>query len=38
MGQGSSAVVISNLPTGDLTLLDANYVFRLSNTGNGRSK
>ncbi len=27
-------VVISNLPTGDLTYLDANYEFRLTNTGN----
>lgn len=36
--KGSLAVVISNMPTGDLTFLDANYVFRLTNTGNGRSK
>lgn len=28
------AVVISNLPTGDLNTLDANYTFRLTNTGN----
>lgn len=28
------AVVISNLPSGDLTVLDADYVFRLTNTGN----
>jgi hypothetical protein len=28
------AVVISNLPTGDLNTLDANYVFRLTNTSN----
>jgi hypothetical protein len=27
-------VVISNLPTGDLQYLDANYEFRLTNTGN----
>jgi len=27
-------VVISNLPTGDLQYLDANYVFRVTNTGN----
>jgi hypothetical protein len=27
-------VSISNLPTGDLTYLDADYVFRLTNTGN----
>jgi hypothetical protein len=28
------AVVISNLPTGVLNTLDANYTFRLTNTGN----
>jgi hypothetical protein len=28
------AVVISNLPSGDLEYLDANYTFRLTNTGN----
>lgn len=28
------AVVISNLPTGDLTFLDADYSFMLTNTGN----
>lgn len=28
------AVVVSNLPTGDLTFLDANYRFTLTNTGN----
>jgi hypothetical protein len=28
------AVVISNLPTGDLNTLDADYTFRLTNTGN----
>ena len=28
------AVVISNLPTGDLQYLDATYLFRLTNTGN----
>jgi len=28
------AVVISNLPTGDLTVLDAGYDFSLTNTGN----
>ena len=27
---------ISNLPTGDLTTLDADYTFRLTNTGNKR--
>ncbi|MEO8509674.1 MAG: hypothetical protein ABI534_00360 [Chloroflexota bacterium] len=37
-GQDSIAVIVSNLPTGDLTFLDADYVFRLTNTGNGRSK
>jgi len=30
----SFVVAISNLPTGDLTYLDADYVFRLTNTGN----
>ena len=33
-GQGRIAVVISNLPTGDLTFLDADYDFQLTNTGN----
>ena len=33
-GQGRIAVVISNLPTGDLTFLDADYQFQLTNTGN----
>jgi hypothetical protein len=28
------AVVVSNLPTGDLTFLDADYRFMLTNTGN----
>ena len=37
-GQDRIAVVISNLPTGDLTYLDADYLFRLTNTGNGRVK
>ena len=32
--KNSIVVVISNLPTGDLTYLDADYVFRLTNTGN----
>ena len=32
-GQGRIAVVVSNLPTGDLTFLDADYLFRLTNTG-----
>ena len=30
----SFVVIISNLPTGDLTFLDADYVFNLTNTGN----
>jgi hypothetical protein len=30
------AVIISNLPTGDLTYLDADYSFTLTNTGNKR--
>lgn len=30
----SIVAVISNLPTGDLTFLDADYLFRLTNTGN----
>ena len=33
--QDDFAVVISNLPTGDLTYLDADYTFRVVNTGNG---
>jgi hypothetical protein len=28
--------VISNLPTGDLQYLDADYEFRVTNTANGR--
>jgi hypothetical protein len=32
--KGRLAAVISNLPTGDLTFLDADYTFVLSNTGN----
>ena len=32
--KASVLVVISNLPTGDLTYLDADYTFRLTNTGN----
>jgi hypothetical protein len=35
-GKQRIAVAISNLPTGDLTFLDADYNFRLTNTGNGR--
>ena len=34
--QNDVTAVISNLPTGDLTTLDAAYLFRLINTGNGR--
>ena len=34
--QDSIVAAISNLPTGDLTFLDAGYEFRLTNTGNGR--
>ncbi|MDO3700923.1 hypothetical protein Q3W71_04420 [Micromonospora sp. C28SCA-DRY-2] len=30
------AVLVSNLPTGDLTFLDADYTFRVGNTGNKR--
>ena len=30
------AVLISNLPTGDLTVLDADYTLNVTNTGNGR--
>jgi hypothetical protein len=37
-GQGRIAVVVSNLPTGDLTFLDADYQFQLVNTGNGKAK
>ena len=32
--KASLLAVISNLPTGDLTFLDADYTFRLTNTGN----
>ena len=32
--KASFVVAISNLPTGDLTFLDADYVFRLTNTTN----
>ncbi|SCF41214.1 hypothetical protein GA0074696_5504 [Micromonospora purpureochromogenes] len=32
--QDDFAVLISNLPTGDLTFLDADYTFRVTNTGN----
>jgi hypothetical protein len=32
--KASVLVVISNLPTGNLTYLDADYTFRLTNTGN----
>ncbi len=35
-GQARIAVVLSNLPTGDLTFLDADYLFRLTNTGGGK--
>jgi len=34
--KASVLVAISNLPTGDLTTLDADYTFRLTNTGNKR--
>ena len=32
--KGRITVAISNLPTGDLTFLDAGYTFRITNTGN----
>jgi hypothetical protein len=32
--KASVLVAISNLPTGDLTTLDADYEFRVTNTGN----
>ena len=32
------AVLISNLPTGDLTVLDADYTLGVSNTGNGKGR
>jgi immune inhibitor A len=36
-GNGNDfATVISNLPTGDLTFLDADYTLSVRNTGNGR--
>jgi hypothetical protein len=34
--QSDFSVVISNLPTGDLTYLDADYTFRVSNTGTAK--
>jgi hypothetical protein len=34
--KGSMVAVISNLPTGDLQYLDADYEFRVTNTANGR--
>ena len=30
------AMLVSNLPTGDLTVLDAGYVLSVTNTGNGK--
>jgi hypothetical protein len=33
--KGTFTVVISNMPTGDLTFLDADYIFRVTNTANG---
>ena len=33
--KGDLTVAISNLPTGALTVFDAPYVFRVTNTGNG---
>jgi hypothetical protein len=32
--KGRFTVVISNMPTGDLTFLDADYFFRVTNTSN----
>jgi hypothetical protein len=34
--QDHFAVVISNMPTGDLAVLDAGYTFRITNTGNSK--
>jgi len=34
--QDTFTVAISNMPTGDLTFLDADYVFRVTNTANGK--
>jgi len=34
----SVTVAVSNLPTGDLTVLEADYVFRVSNTSSGAGK
>jgi hypothetical protein len=34
--KGRFTVAISNMPTGDLTFLDADYVFRVTNTSNGK--
>ena len=36
--QGEFVVVVSNMPTGDLQYLDAEYDFTLVNTGNGKAK
>lgn len=32
------ATIVSNLPTGDLTFLDADYTLRVTNTGNGKKR
>ena len=37
-GQQRIAVVVSNLPTGDITYIDSDYDFTLVNTGNGKAK
>jgi hypothetical protein len=34
--KGRFTVAISNMPTGDLTFLDADYFFRITNTSNGK--
>jgi hypothetical protein len=34
--KGRFTVAISNMPTGDLTFLDADYIFRVTNTSNGK--
>ena len=33
---GDFVTLVSNLPTGDLTMLDAGYVLSVTNTGNGK--
>jgi hypothetical protein len=36
LGKRSVTTIISNMPSGDLSYLDAGYTFAVTNTGNGR--